>query len=86
MAISFGSLGWAALLQKKNYPGATGMLAESILLRHEIGDIGGLAWCFEKLADIARKQSRLERAVRLLGAARNFAGQRRLGHRPCRPA
>lgn len=58
---------------------AVALLAESITLRHEIGDIGGIAWCLEKFAEIAlttgqratgpRRQEDFRRAAQLFGAA-----------------
>jgi hypothetical protein len=55
------------------------LLAESLTLRHEIGDKGGIAWCLEKLAEIAltkgqrestlKREEDFRRAARLFGAA-----------------
>ncbi|HEX6270937.1 MAG TPA: hypothetical protein VFZ43_11920, partial [Anaerolineales bacterium] len=48
---------------------AVGHLGESLRVRREIGDIGGSAWCLERLAEVALAQGKPEKAVRLLGAA-----------------
>lgn len=55
------------------------MSGESIALRREIGERGGIAWCLEKLAEIALTngeqegaplgQHEFQRAARLFGAA-----------------
>ena len=55
------------------------MLAESLQLRRELGDKGGIAWCLEKLAEIAlttgqrdsgpRQGEDFQRAARLFGGA-----------------
>ena len=58
---------------------AVTLLAESLTLRREIGDAGGIAWCLEKLAEIAlsegeresapRRHEDFRQAARLFGAA-----------------
>lgn len=45
------------------------MLKESILVRKEIGEQGGIAWCLEKLAEIAYILKDDGRAARIYGAA-----------------
>src|SRR5687767_6155971 len=52
MAASLGSLGWVALRQG-DLPRLRTTLAESLALRLETGDRGGVAWCLEKLAEAA---------------------------------
>jgi non-specific serine/threonine protein kinase len=46
-----------------------GLLIESMVIRKEIGDKGGSAWCLEKLAEIANRYGDWQRAAHLLGAA-----------------
>ena len=45
------------------------ILLESLAIRKEIGDRGGMAWCLEKIAEIAHLREDEEHAARLLGAA-----------------
>jgi hypothetical protein len=45
------------------------MLKESILIRKEIGEQGGIAWCLEKLANLAFLNQDAGGAARTLGAA-----------------
>jgi hypothetical protein len=40
------------------------ILQESLQIRQEIGDKGGMAWCLEKLAEIAKLDQETEQAVR----------------------
>jgi non-specific serine/threonine protein kinase len=44
-------------------------LGESLEVRQEIGDKGGIAWCIERLGEVAVAQGNPEKAVRLLSAA-----------------
>ena len=48
---------------------ARGYLEDSLSIRQEIGDNGGVAWCLEKLAELAFRNGKLEKAVQILGAA-----------------
>jgi hypothetical protein len=58
------------------------LLSESLTLRGEIGDRGGVAWCLEKMAEIALTTGQREsapgreedfrRAARLFGAAHSL--------------
>jgi hypothetical protein len=50
-------------------PRATEVLGESLSIRRDIGDKGGSAWCLERLAEVAREQGSVDRAVRVFGAA-----------------
>ncbi len=79
IAASLGSLGWVAL-RRGDLKQAVTRLVESLTLRREIGDrAGGMAWCLEKLAEIAltngqresvsRRDEDFQRAARLFGAA-----------------
>ena len=56
-------------LQQGDFERATAILAESLTLRRDIGDRGGMAWCLEKLAEIAHLRRNAARAVRIYGAA-----------------
>ena len=47
----------------------TALLGESLLMRKDIGDPGGMAWCLEKLAEIAHLQADNGRAALIFGAA-----------------
>jgi DNA-binding CsgD family transcriptional regulator len=78
IAGALGSLGWVALLQR-DFSRMNRVLAESIAIRMEIGERGGLAWCLEKLAEAVvlqaqalpaqRRNLEYQRAARILGAA-----------------
>jgi hypothetical protein len=48
---------------------AIACLNESLVIRRDIGDRGGLAWCFEKLAELALEKAEMPRAARIFGAA-----------------
>ena len=73
-----GSLGWVALRQR-DFQRMRALLGESIAVRMDLNDRGGIAWCLEKLAaaSVAQTQatprvSRLtgyQHAARLYGAA-----------------
>ena len=63
-----GSLAWIAVLQGEPSR-AVALLRESLSIRVQIGDIGGMAWCVEKLAGIAQQRGDSGGAARLLGAA-----------------
>ena len=66
--MTLGSLARAALRQG-DFPQARALLSESLSLRREIGDKGGIAWCLEREAEMAADEGKAERAVRLCGAA-----------------
>jgi tetratricopeptide (TPR) repeat protein len=75
IAASRATLG-AVCLRQGELDHATALLSESLRARHELGDKGGIAWCFEWLAEAAIAGSRRtggpHRAARLLGAAREL--------------
>ena len=54
---------------QQNYPRAVELLGESIVIRKEIGDKGGVAWCLERLAEVAHALGMPARAATLYGAA-----------------
>lgn len=79
IAALLGSLGWVALLQGNLWRAVT-LLKESLILRQEIGDrAGGIAWCLEKLAQVAllsgqqelssRREAEFRQSAQLFGAA-----------------
>jgi hypothetical protein len=45
------------------------MFWESLEVRNEIGDKGGMAWCLEKFAEIAILSENVELAIVVFGAA-----------------
>jgi hypothetical protein len=63
-----GTLGWVAL-SAEDYEHAQRILGESLKIRQELGDKGGIAWCLEKLALMAQNLGQNTRAARLYGAA-----------------
>ena len=77
-AVSLANFGWIALLQGDKMK-AVELFNESLILRRDIGDRGGCAWCLEKLAEIALMNGEegvsldsredYQRAARLFGAA-----------------
>jgi non-specific serine/threonine protein kinase len=67
-AIALGSLGWAALRQH-DYKEMNKLIGESLDVRMETGDRGGIAWCLEKLAEAKSEHSFYEPAVIIFGAA-----------------
>ncbi len=69
--MGLGTLAWAALRQA-DYQRARMLLSESLTLRKELGDKGGIAWCLEKEAEMAAAEGNWERAVRLLGIANSL--------------
>ena len=68
VAAILGMLGWTAQLEG-NPIEAKKWYVESLAIRSEVGDQGGIAWCLEKFAEIASNQGLLEIAVVLFGAA-----------------
>ena len=68
MAATLGSLAWVAL-DEDDLVRAARLLRESLDMRLEIDDRGGVAWCLEKFAEIARRRDDPSTAVRLYGAA-----------------
>lgn len=69
-AATLGSIGWLAL-EQGDFEGMHQALAESLEIRVEIGDLGGCAWCLEKLAEAA------VRAVEALPLSLRGHGSRR---------
>jgi non-specific serine/threonine protein kinase len=73
-----GSLGWVAMLQGEFEKTHT-YLDESLGIRIETGDLGGIAWCLEKFGEaffmqtqaipLGQRPALSERAARLFGAA-----------------
>ena len=49
-ATILGSLGWLAL-RLWNFDHMRNFIGDSLFLRMDIGDKGGIAWCLEKLAE-----------------------------------
>ncbi|MBV7332522.1 tetratricopeptide repeat protein [Chloroflexi bacterium TSY] len=78
VAASLGTLGWVAL-RRGDLTQAVTLLRESLTLRREVNDrAGGIAWCLEKLAEIALTRGRqqtpqraedFQHAARLFGTA-----------------
>lgn len=68
MGSVLGSLGWAALCQS-DFPRMRSILRESLEIRLDIGDKGGIAWCLEKLAEAACLEKHYENSVEIFGAA-----------------
>ena len=68
IAVALGTLGWVDLIQKE-YTLARQHLGESLAIRQEIREKGGLAWCLERLADLAAREELPDKATTLLGAA-----------------
>jgi len=68
LAAALGTLGWVELIQGEYHP-VRQHLRESIMIRQVIGDKGGIAWCLEKLADLAIRQDSPDKATLILGAA-----------------
>ena len=66
--MALGTLGWAYLKQGK-YKQARQYFGRSLSIRQEIGDNSGVAWCLEKLAELALHNGELEKSARILGAA-----------------
>ncbi len=69
--MALGTLGWADL-KKGNNNQASRYLGRSLSIRLEIGDIDGLAWCLEKLAELAFLNGELEKSARIFGVAANL--------------
>lgn len=67
-AAMLGSQGWVALNQN-DLTDMRKVLRESLSLRTELGDIGGIAWCLEKLANAAYLEKQFEKSVGILAAA-----------------
>jgi predicted ATPase/transcriptional regulator with XRE-family HTH domain len=65
---NLGTQAWIALLLGE-FEQARQLLGESLAVRQEIGDNGGIAWCLEKLAESADIQGSAGIAVRLMGKA-----------------
>ena len=56
-------------MREGDWQRALGRLGESLEVRREIGDMGGSAWCLERVAEVALAQGHLRKAASLLGAA-----------------
>ena len=67
-ATILGSLGWVALRQR-NFDTMRNLLSESLSLRMDIGDKGGIAWCLEKLAEAAVLERQYQKAVTIFASA-----------------
>lgn len=68
IGVILGTQGWIAL-RLREFVQVRKLLGESMAIRQEIGDKGGIAWCLEKLAESAIIQGGPEKAARLMGAA-----------------
>jgi predicted ATPase/class 3 adenylate cyclase len=68
IGVSYGTWAWIAMRQR-NWQAASDRLLESISIRKEIGDKGGMAWCLERLAEIALENHADERSVKIFSAA-----------------
>ena len=76
VAASLGSIAWVALLQR-DLARVKEAMSESLTIRHQLSDAGGLAWCCEKLAQglletargSSRRSEQVAAAVSLLSAA-----------------
>ena len=67
-AWAWEGLGWAALGQGRGAQ-AGRWLRQSLLVRQEMGDLSGVAWCLAGLACVAAVGGAAERAAQLWGAA-----------------
>ena len=67
-ATILGSLGWAAL-RLRNFEPMRNFLGESLSLRMDIGDKGGIAWCLEKLAEALPLERQYQKAVKIFASA-----------------
>ena len=63
-----GSLGWVALRQR-DLKKMRERLGESLAVRMEISDKGGIAWCLEKLAEAKYDGSQFQEAAKIFGQA-----------------
>jgi DNA-binding CsgD family transcriptional regulator len=63
-----GSLGWVALCQN-DFKRMRELLRESLSVRLDVGNRGGIAWCLEKLAQSAFLEGELLKAVTVFGGA-----------------
>ena len=66
-----GTLGWVAL-HLEEFEQARQLFRESMAVRQEIGEKGGIAWCLEKLAELAVQQGAIKKAAQILGKAANL--------------
>jgi predicted ATPase/DNA-binding NarL/FixJ family response regulator len=67
-ATILGSLGWVAL-RLWNFDAMQNFFGDSLFLRMNIGDQGGIAWCLEKLAEVAILERQYQKAVTIFASA-----------------
>jgi predicted ATPase/DNA-binding NarL/FixJ family response regulator len=67
-ATILGSLGWVAL-RLWNFDAMQNFFGDSLFLRMNIGDQGGIAWCLEKLAEAAILERQYQKAVTIFASA-----------------
>ncbi len=67
-ATILGSLGWVAL-RLWNFDHMRNFIGDSLFLRMDIGDKGGIAWCLEKLAEAAILERQPQKAVKIFASA-----------------
>ena len=65
---TLGTQGWIAL-RLREFEQVRQLLGESLVVRQEIGEKGGIAWCLEKLAELVALQGEPEKAACILGKA-----------------
>lgn len=68
IGVSLGTWAWIAMRQR-DWDSALVRLRDSIRVRKENGDKGGIAWCLERLAEVAMENNELARAAQIFGAA-----------------
>ena len=68
LIIMSGTLGWIAQRQG-DLDRANQILSESFTVRQSIHDKGGMAWCLERLAEVAKESGSFEQSVRLFASA-----------------
>jgi DNA-binding CsgD family transcriptional regulator len=67
-ATILGSLGWVAM-RLWNFARMRNFFCDSLFLRMDIGDKGGIAWCLEKLAEAAILERQYQKAVKIFASA-----------------
>ncbi len=67
-ATILGSLGWVAM-RLGNFDAMRNLLGDSLSIRMDISDIGGMAWCLEKLAEGAILERQYQKAVTIFASA-----------------
>ena len=68
IGVALGVWAWIAALQQ-DWDLAFFRLKQSVTIRDEIGDKGGLVWCLEKLGQVALGKEIDEKAVKIFSAA-----------------